>query len=113
MALRVSQIQCAASEQGLLWNYLGRRWPFSPEEYIKWNSISTSPKQKKERKLQSHGIQMYSKMGNSSHIFNPPPNSISRPPPRDSVLFYTSSLIFGTSGKAEVKMGPLPVTLKS
>ncbi|GIY13984.1 hypothetical protein CDAR_281511 [Caerostris darwini] len=78
MALRISQIQCAASEQGLLWNYLGRRWPFFPEQNIKWNSISTSPKQKKEWKLQSNSIQEYSEMENSPLISRTPPPPIIR-----------------------------------
>ncbi|GIX91824.1 hypothetical protein CEXT_288071 [Caerostris extrusa] len=47
---------------GTIWS---RRRPFSPEQNIKWNSISTSPKQKKERKLQSNSIQVYSKTENS------------------------------------------------
>ncbi|GIY13994.1 hypothetical protein CDAR_281571 [Caerostris darwini] len=88
MALRVSQIQCAGSEQGLLRNYLCRRWPFSPEQNIKWNSISTSPRQKKERKLQSNSVQMYSEMESALLISSPPPPLLIRfrdPPPRDSI----------------------------
>ncbi|GIY13981.1 hypothetical protein CDAR_281491 [Caerostris darwini] len=116
MALRVSQIECTASEQGMPWTYLGGRWPFSWAQNIKWNSISTSPKQKKKRKLQSNSIQVYSEMENSSSYFQPSPppsNSISSPPYAILSIPNTSSLIFRTSGKTEVKMGPLPVTPES
>ncbi|GIY13988.1 hypothetical protein CDAR_281541 [Caerostris darwini] len=117
MALRVSQIQCAASEQGLLRNYLCRRWQFSPEQNTKWNSISTSPRQKKERKLQSNSVYMYSEMESSLLISSPPPPLLIRfrEPPPHAILSIpsTSSLIFGSNGKTEVKVAPLPVTLKS
>ncbi|GIY13985.1 hypothetical protein CDAR_281521 [Caerostris darwini] len=87
MALRVSQIQCAASEHGLLRNNLGRRWSFSRQQNIKWNSISTFPNQKKERKFQSNSILVYSSEMESSplKIQLAPPQIRCRDPPRDSI----------------------------
>ncbi|GIY47238.1 hypothetical protein CEXT_55341 [Caerostris extrusa] len=85
-----SDSMCSFRTWGCFGTIWSRRWPFSPEQNIKWNSISTSPKQKKKRtKLQSNSIQVYSEMENSPLIFQnspPPSNSISRPaPPRDSI----------------------------
>ncbi|GIX91827.1 hypothetical protein CEXT_288091 [Caerostris extrusa] len=71
MVICVSQIQCAALEHGVALELFGRRWPFSPEQHIKWNSISTSPKQKKnETPVEQYSSNL--RNGKLSPYFPPP-----------------------------------------
>ncbi|GIX91823.1 hypothetical protein CEXT_288061 [Caerostris extrusa] len=86
---------------GLLWNYLGRRWPFSPEQNIKWEFNQYFSKAEKKDGNSSRTAFKYTPKWKTLPLFPALPSPLIqfRDPPRDSIRSRHVFLIFRTSGE--------------